>query len=79
MVVYVADNYTTGERIMSYDHDAFRQAIKETFDSRIDEEIQAFRFDMEDPNVLADLHDSANEGKHLAMVVLNYWKENGGK
>ena len=79
MVVYVADNYTTGERIMSYDRDAFRKVVTEAFGPRLEDEVQTFSFDMGNVEILEEIRNAAKNQDYRAIAVLNYWKENGGE
>lgn len=72
MVVYVADNITTGERILTHNKQSFNDFImeKDKHDAVIVTE-----FDTQKYEVLERVVELADEGDSLAIEVLKYIDE----
>lgn len=72
MRVYVADNMTTGERIISHNKKVFNNSLNE-FDHR--NAILVNEFDTSEYEVLKHLVNGADQGHELAKEVIKYIDE----
>lgn len=72
MVVYVADNITTGERILTHNRQSFNDFImeKDKHDAVIITE-----FDTQEYEVLQRVVELADQGDPLAIAVIKYIDE----